>query len=104
MRYGKKSRGKRHSVIWQGVIDVTKAEVGQMLDFAMACYPNTQIKDLKKMLEVWAMVFAPIDTETAMTAMQEVCQRSKWFPSVADIMNEIGSSKGDGIPWRIAPP
>ena len=56
------------------------------------------------MLEVWAMVFAPIDTETAMTAMQEVCQRSKWFPSVADIMNEIGNSKGDGIPWRIAPP
>ena len=54
--------------------------------------------------DAWAGVFAPIDYETAMAAAREVSVKSKWFPSVADIMNEIGSSKGDGIPWRIAPP
>lgn len=88
------------------MIKLTKAEVGEMLDFLSACYPNSQIRQeiKQKVFEVWAGVFATIDYETAMEAAREVSLKSKWFPSVADIMNEIGSSKGDGIPWRIAPP
>lgn len=84
---------------------LTKAEVGEMLDFLLACYPNVQIKseNPQKMLEVWTSIFAPVNTETAMAAARVVSMRSKWFPSVADIMNEINGSKGDGIPWRIAP-
>lgn len=84
---------------------MTKAEVGEMLDFLSACYPNTQIKDdqKQKVFKVWSSVFENIDADTAMAAAREIATKSKWFPSVADIMNEINGSKGDGIPWRIAP-
>lgn len=85
---------------------MTEQQVGEMLDYLSACYPTAQIKPehQKKMFEVWAGVFAHIEYETAMAAAREVSVKSKWFPSVADIMNEIGGSKGDGIPWRIAQP
>ena len=82
-----------------------KEQVGEMLDFLSACYPNSQIKPeyRQKMFEVWANVFAHTEYEIAMAAAREIATKSKWFPSVADIMNEINGSKGDGIPWRIAP-
>lgn len=69
---------------------MTKKEVAEMLDYAQACYPEAKIKDPKKVLDVWADVFSGQDAENTMDCMKKVCQSSKYFPSVADVMNESG--------------
>lgn len=68
---------------------MTKQEVAEMLEFANACYPNSQIKDRKKMLDVWSAIFSDISPESAMQGMKAACLSSKWFPSVAEVMAEI---------------
>lgn len=65
---------------------MTRTEVAEMIEFAMACYPKTQIKDMKKMLDVWSEMFAGINADKAMDKMKRNCRELKWFPSVADVL------------------
>ena len=66
---------------------MTRTEVADMIEFAMACYPHVQIKDMKKTLDVWSEMFAGVSAETGMARMKQVCRESKWFPSVAEVLD-----------------
>ena len=72
---------------------MTRKEVSQMLGYAMACYPTSQIKDPKKMLDVWTDIFAGVYANDAIEAMKAACISSKYFPTVADVMAEIKAKK-----------
>lgn len=66
---------------------MTKTEVVEMLEFASVCYPGTQIKNMKKTLDVWTELFAGIEAGAGMARMKRVCRESKWFPSAADVLD-----------------
>ena len=65
---------------------MTRKEVSEMLGYAMACYPTSQIKDPKKMLDVWTDLFQSVDATAGMKAMKDACKTCKFFPSVSEVM------------------
>lgn len=66
-----------------------KPEVARLLDFARECYPGFNCKSEKAMLDVWTDMLGHVSFADGMAAMKKACQKSKYFPSIADVIAEI---------------
>ena len=65
---------------------MTRAEVIALVALATGAHPAAQGKDPKPVVEAWSLMLADIPFVVAKAAVIKVCRESKFFPSVADIV------------------
>ena len=65
---------------------MTKTEIIALVLLATAAHPAAQGKDPKPVVEAWSLMLADIPFALAKAAIIKVCRESKFFPSVADII------------------
>ena len=69
---------------------MTKNEVAKILEMAFDCYPTAQIKEPERVIETWSKMLEGRNCRQATEAMQRLCVRGKYFPSIADLFQEMG--------------
>lgn len=76
---------------------MTKNETAKILEMAFDSYPNTPIKDPARMIETWTGLLEKREYKDADAAMKRICAREKYFPTVAELLQEIGP---DWSEWK----
>ena len=65
---------------------MTRQEICALVALASSSYPAMQVRDPRPIVEAWSLMLADIDAVAAKTAIIRVCRQSRFFPSVADIV------------------
>ena len=65
---------------------MTKSETIALVTLATAAHPSAQGKDPKPIVEAWSLMLADIPFAIAKAAIVKMCRESKFFPSVAEII------------------
>lgn len=68
---------------------MNRAEIGQLLHVMLGNYPNTKIKDAEAAISAWEMAFADYQAEDVYKAARMHLDRSKFFPTIAEIKSLI---------------
>ncbi len=68
-------------------------QIVDLLEQLISNYPNTKIKSVEKMIEVWQMAFGEIEAEDVYKAARLHMETSEFFPTVAEINNNIEKAK-----------
>ena len=69
---------------------MNRNEIAKLLNMMYAVYPNTkEIKDPKATLDAWELAFGDEDAERIYKAARVHMKKSKFFPSPADIVENI---------------
>lgn len=68
---------------------MTKNEVSELVKMAVAAYPNTKDKDKMPMVaNAWFACLSWMEYEFGKVALQKVIMKSKFFPTIAEIIEE----------------
>jgi hypothetical protein len=72
---------------------MTEEQIVDLLEQLISNYPNTKIKSVEKMIEVWQMAFGENEAEDIYKAARLHMETSEFFPTVAEINNNIEKAK-----------
>lgn len=68
---------------------MTKSEISELVKIAIAAYPNTKSSERMPLVaSAWFNCLHWMDYEFAKVALQKVMMKSKYFPTIADIVEE----------------
>lgn len=75
---------------------MTKQETLQAITKLKVYYPNNTLKDLNKqeldmMITSWHEQLERFDVESVSKAIKSISTKSKWFPSLAELLSEVVS-------------
>lgn len=65
---------------------MTRGEIVALVTLATAAYPSAQSKDPEPVVTAWALMMPDIPFAVARAAVIKVCRSSKFFPSIAEIV------------------
>lgn len=72
---------------------MTEEQIVDLLEQLISNYPNTKIKSVEKMIKVWQMAFGENEAEDIYKAARLHMETSEFFPTVAEIKNNIEKAK-----------
>ena len=70
---------------------MNETEVVSLVTLAIASYPSAQDKDPEPIVKAWQLMLADIPYGIAKAALVRVCRSSKFFPSIAEIVEAADS-------------
>ena len=65
---------------------MTRGEIVALVTLATAAYPSAQSKDPEPVVTAWGLMLPDIPFSVARAALIKVCRSSKFFPSIAEIV------------------
>lgn len=68
---------------------MTRAEIIDLLEILISCYPNTKIADPSAMATSWEMVLGEYEASSIYKAARLQMSISPFFPKPADLINSI---------------
>lgn len=68
---------------------MTRKEIVDLLKIVFAAYPHTKIADPNAMVSTWEMMFGEYSAESVYKAARLHMENSKFFPTVADIKENL---------------
>lgn len=68
---------------------MTRAEIIDLLEILISCYPNTKIADPSAMATSWEMVLGEYEASSIYKAARLQMSTSPFFPKPADLINSI---------------
>lgn len=77
---------------------MTKAEVGQLVAIAVACFPSQQERQMGPTAMAWYEMLGDLDYQLALNALKKVLATAKFFPSVAEVREAAVSLVPSEIP------
>lgn len=82
---------------------MNRAQTINLIKVLISTYPNTQIADVKTLVQSWEMMFADDDAETVYKAVRMHMAKSKWFPKPAEIRKhlDVASHMYNGSPVKM---
>ena len=66
---------------------MTKSEIVSLVALASAAYPSAQDKDPDPIVKAWMLMLSDISYPIAKAAVVRVCRSSRFFPSIAEIVD-----------------
>lgn len=78
---------------------MTKVEVAKLVAVLMGCYPGMQFPS--GTVVAYETFLAELELERAQRAVREVVRKSKFLPTIAEIMTAYeGQREPDGVPYH----
>ena len=79
---------------------MTRTEIIALVALATGAHPSAQGKDPKPIVEAWSLMLADIPFPIAKTTVVKMCRESKFFPSVAEIIESARAldPRGEKLP------
>ena len=72
---------------------MTRTETIKLLEFLKGCYPNVRIDDAPGMVDAWLLAFSDKKAKEVYQAARLHMQNCKFFPTPADIIQNINRAK-----------